>query len=53
MRNVMTKEVTEENVKKQTEWIVENIMEGYNELINSTQNYVTAISCYILRSAPS
>lgn len=29
------KEVTEENVKKQTEWIVENIMEGYNELINS------------------
>lgn len=29
------KEMTAEEVKKQTEWIVENIMEGYNELIKS------------------
>lgn len=29
------KEVTEEDVKKQTEWIVGNIMEGYDELIKS------------------
>lgn len=29
------KEMTTEEAKKQTEWIVENIMEGYNELIQS------------------
>lgn len=29
------KNMTTEDVKKQTEWIVENIMEGYNELIKS------------------
>lgn len=29
------KEMTEEDAKKQTEWIVENIMEGYNELKKS------------------
>lgn len=29
------REVTEEDAKKQTEWIVENIMEGYNELVTS------------------
>lgn len=29
------KEMTVEEAKKQTEWIVENIMEGYNELIRS------------------
>lgn len=29
------KSMTTEDVKKQTEWIVENIMEGYNELIKS------------------
>ena len=29
------KEMTAEEAKKQTEWIVENIMEGYNELIKS------------------
>lgn len=29
------KEMTAEEAEKQTEWIVENIMEGYNELIKS------------------
>lgn len=29
------KRMTTEDVKKQTEWIVKNIMEGYNELIKS------------------
>lgn len=29
------KEMTAEEAKKQTEWIVENIMEGYNELFKS------------------
>lgn len=29
------KEMTVEEAEKQTEWIVENIMEGYNELIKS------------------
>lgn len=29
------KEMTVEEAEKQTEWIVENIMEGYNELIRS------------------
>lgn len=29
------KRMTAEEAKKQTEWIVENIMEGYNELIKS------------------
>ena len=32
--------VTEEEAKKQTEWIVENIMEGYNELKKNAAYYV-------------
>lgn len=30
-----TKEITEADAKKQTEWIVENIMKGYNELVKN------------------
>lgn len=33
--NEIGKEVTAEEAKKQTEWIVENIMRGYNELTKS------------------
>lgn len=45
------KEITEADAQKQTEWIVENIMEGYNELKQSPRIKCEATSCSTSRWA--